>query len=732
MAKIERKRVGRWAAWLVLALLLALSGPVGAQGPSLTWLPGTVAVEDAVLAAVEGALVAGTGTLPASPYYAITALRSEDGWRFVSVAGLGATNERFPRGWSLDDATWLGVVLARQDAAGAWTGAVEGTAAYSALLAEVPGDILSAAQRADLDPLARPPTPPELFTYRFPWQPGTWMMYGILGVHNNGFASVVPNWRAVDFESDGDTGAGHAPNAVLAAHTGTITYLCDDGLSVAFRINNDIFYTHLLLNSGLYTGSTFAQGQWMGQLKTGPFSDNCGWADQAANWFHLHWGFPDAGTFIAEDWVLDLATGLWHRGGETRGILDWFEAGQYADLRISKRVDNAVPPLGGNVTFTLTLHNNGPLNATGIAVTDPLPAGLSYVTHGGGTYNPSSGLWSVGAVASGASATLTITATVTSSATLTNTAAITASAQYDPNAANNQASAVVNPQYFTAGSYEETDARLLYNSQWKFKAKAAASSGTAAKAKAGAVVEFWFAGDVLVITRRTGPDDGDMDVCIDGTCALVNNTSALVAWQEPVAFGPFADGIHAVTISRPADQAAFWFDGMTVVDLNTPLAAGVLHQEDAAGLLYVNDWAVKVKAAANGGAAMKARSGDSAVFFNFTGDQFTLYRRIGPGEGVMRVCIDGVCITQSNESPVKVWGVPVLFDGLGAGAHTVGVYRVPGSRLFFDALWIGSGAPLPPQESPGVPREAMGESHTPQDAPPAGENGPRTTTGALR
>jgi uncharacterized repeat protein (TIGR01451 family) len=45
--------------------------------------------------------------------------------------------------------------------------------------------------------------------------------------------------------------------------------------------------------------------------------------------------------------------------------------------------------VGDNVTFTITIHNNGPDNATNIVVTDVLPLGLDFVSASdGGTYNP--------------------------------------------------------------------------------------------------------------------------------------------------------------------------------------------------------------------------------------------------------------------------------------------------------------------------------------------------------
>ena len=119
-----------------------------------------------------------------------------------------------------------------------------------------------------------------------------------------------------------------------------------------------------------------------------------------------------------------------------------------ADIAVMKTVDNPSPNVGNNVTFTVTAKNNGPLNATGVVVTDPLPAGLTFVSASAsqGGYTSGSGVWSVGSLASGATATLQIVATVTQAGPHTNTATKTAEDQQDPNAANDSASAVVNAQ----------------------------------------------------------------------------------------------------------------------------------------------------------------------------------------------------------------------------------------------------------------------------------------------
>ena len=122
--------------------------------------------------------------------------------------------------------------------------------------------------------------------------------------------------------------------------------------------------------------------------------------------------------------------------------------GQAADIAITKTVDNATPNLGGQVTFTVTAHNNGPSTATGVKVTDLLPGSLTFVTSTPGlpAYTPGTGVWNVGTLANGASATLTITVTVTTTASTTNTATKTAEDQTDPVVGNNSASATVTGQ----------------------------------------------------------------------------------------------------------------------------------------------------------------------------------------------------------------------------------------------------------------------------------------------
>ena len=120
-----------------------------------------------------------------------------------------------------------------------------------------------------------------------------------------------------------------------------------------------------------------------------------------------------------------------------------------ADVGVTKVADNPAPLVGDDVTFTVTVTNSGPSPATGVVVTDALPAGLTFVsaTPSQGTYADATGAWTIGTLSEtgpAATATLTIVATVTAPGALVNTATITQQTEVDPNAANNSLSVTLN------------------------------------------------------------------------------------------------------------------------------------------------------------------------------------------------------------------------------------------------------------------------------------------------
>ena len=135
-----------------------------------------------------------------------------------------------------------------------------------------------------------------------------------------------------------------------------------------------------------------------------------------------------------------------------------------ADLQVAKTVDNGAPNVGSNVTFTITVTNNGPSSAANVQVTDVLPAGYTFVsaTPSIGSYNAGTGAWTgIGTLATGGSATLTITATVLASGPYLNTATGTSTTP-DPNPNNNTATAGVAPVAVASLAVTKTDNSANY------------------------------------------------------------------------------------------------------------------------------------------------------------------------------------------------------------------------------------------------------------------------------
>jgi uncharacterized repeat protein (TIGR01451 family) len=129
-----------------------------------------------------------------------------------------------------------------------------------------------------------------------------------------------------------------------------------------------------------------------------------------------------------------------HNGAGRRAEVVLLEGMASADLSITKSASPPNPNVGDNVTFTVTVTNNGPDGAGGVAVVDILPSGVTYVSDdSGGAYDNTTGLWSVGNLANAASATLEVVVTVETSEPIDNQATITASSPLDPDPSDNQA-----------------------------------------------------------------------------------------------------------------------------------------------------------------------------------------------------------------------------------------------------------------------------------------------------
>ena len=136
-----------------------------------------------------------------------------------------------------------------------------------------------------------------------------------------------------------------------------------------------------------------------------------------------------------------------------------------ADLEIIKVVSNKNPHFGENITWTVTVTNNGPCDAYDVNVTDKLPAGLIYQTDdSNGKYNATTGIWTIGKLENGSSVSLIITTLVNiTNANITNVAVVNSTTP-DSNESNNKA----NDTTYVAPEADLEIIKLVSNSTSKY------------------------------------------------------------------------------------------------------------------------------------------------------------------------------------------------------------------------------------------------------------------------
>jgi uncharacterized repeat protein (TIGR01451 family) len=131
-------------------------------------------------------------------------------------------------------------------------------------------------------------------------------------------------------------------------------------------------------------------------------------------------------------------------GGGADAFVAKFETGAppppAADLEVAKTDSPDPVPIGDTLTYTITVRNNGPVAAIALTLTDTPPKSvriLSVESSQGSCRLRSKITCFLDDLASGASATVTISIRPNRSGTITNTASATATSPADPNVGNN-------------------------------------------------------------------------------------------------------------------------------------------------------------------------------------------------------------------------------------------------------------------------------------------------------
>ena len=235
---------------------------------------------------------------------------------------------------------------------------------------------------------------------------------------------------------------------------------------------------------------------------------------------------------------------------------------QLADLQLTKTAP-AAAEAGTQITYEITAkHVGGTSAATGVVVTDPLPAGVTFVSAtGGGTASGGAVTWSVGVIPIGDSAKVTVTVAIGSgtSGLVTNTATVTATTS-DPTPGDDTASASTTVTQVADLTITKTGpasvaqgAEVAYTIAVKNNSTTSGASGVTVFDKLPAATTFKSAGD-------GGTLSGDTVTWSLG--AIAPNTT--VNRSLTVTVGPTASGAVSNTATvtststdpNPADNAS--------------------------------------------------------------------------------------------------------------------------------------------------------------------------------
>ena len=111
-----------------------------------------------------------------------------------------------------------------------------------------------------------------------------------------------------------------------------------------------------------------------------------------------------------------------------------------ADLEIIKIVNNATPNYGDEITYTITVRNNGPDNSTNVKVSEVLADNFKFISANAskGYYNLTNGIWAVGNLTNNETAKLVITVKIIKTGFIQNNVSVNGTG-FDPNVTNNNA-----------------------------------------------------------------------------------------------------------------------------------------------------------------------------------------------------------------------------------------------------------------------------------------------------
>ena len=363
---MKRKSFSLIVIWLIAIISVSSVVFAHAQGDSIALNTMLVQLPDTLTRAIFVLLQ--PKQLPGMQFV-LTAARLEGDWALVSVAAVDEdVNKRDYVG-----SGEAGKLLVAHRVNGYWLLAIENTREFVNLIELAPSTFLSNAAKRLLTQTQSnyKLNAPQTVSYKWPWLAGLQWHW----------------WQGWHGGSALDIGTAGGDRRVLASAGGVVTYMCKGPLGAAIKIRDDdgqaLEYWHIdanLLGDGVTLGATMAQGQVLGSLRPGTWTDTaCGpqYTGQAADNAHLHWVLPKDRTFQVEGWSITYPNSSFSKDGQTRTCNGGCWSNQIF-FASSNTLNGA--PAGPTPTTTRTATPSATPTQTATPTATPQPAPLLWVS----------------------------------------------------------------------------------------------------------------------------------------------------------------------------------------------------------------------------------------------------------------------------------------------------------------------------------------------------------------
>jgi uncharacterized repeat protein (TIGR01451 family) len=246
------------------------------------------------------------------------------------------------------------------------------------------------------------------------------------------FSGPVTNLAFALADVDRENGGGilHQDGVTIEYDTGTGTWLNIRSTAALYTLGGTVGNATLSGVNGFQGNAANALNSTNGNINV-----NFGAVVTTRVRITYHFGQTTAGDPTASNQFMGLSDFTFQVAGTT-----------VSDLSLAKAITtgSATPVSGSALSYTLTLSNAaGSAAESNVTVRDVLPTGFSFTSSSGfGTYNSSTGIWTVPSIAAGGTRQLVINGTVTApnGVTITNFAEVVSQTNFDNDSAVNNGS----------------------------------------------------------------------------------------------------------------------------------------------------------------------------------------------------------------------------------------------------------------------------------------------------